>query len=287
MNIVMEKGTSFIWQNARMLDRAIFENYFLDGSPDRILSIMRLYQNPDGGFGHALEPDLRARESQPLFIEFALRTLYDCQLHDPEIAYRACDFIASHSDLTRGIPTLLPSSQSYPRAEHMLHAGWLEPAMDRLVGLVGMLNWQGVQHPWLPGAVDVCLQHLATTIYDDSHTILTAFCLVESVSKQRSDNQLFDKLSQDLLKANFFCLEVPIKSYGLTPLIFAPSPTSYCRKIFTDDQIEAHLDELLSQQQADGGWPIMWRPPSEMANCEWRAQKTVMALATLHAYGRI
>lgn len=287
MDTVLEKGARFVWQNARLLDRAIFEYHFLDGSPDRILSILRLYQNVDGGFGHALEPDLRARESQPLFVEFALRTLYDCNLRDPELAYRACEFIASHSDLERGIPTLLPSSQSYPRADHMLNSDWLQPSMDRLVGLVGMLNWQGVQHPWLPGAVEVGLHYLATTTDADAHTILTAFCLVESVSKHRSVDQLFRKLAQALLKADYFCLELPIKSYGLTPLVFAPSPNSYCRKIFTDTQIEAHLDELLTQQQADGGWSIMWTPPSEMARGEWRAQKTVIALATLRAYGKI
>jgi len=287
MHPILENGSNFIWKNARLLERAIFEYYFLDGSPDRILSILRIYQNPDGGFGDAIEPDLRAVDSQPLFVEFAFRTLYDCQLRDVDMAYRACDFISHYSDLTKGIPTLLPSSQTFPRADHMLHSGWLEPTMDRLVGLVGMLNWQGIQHPWLPTAVEACLQHLVSAKYDDSHTILTAFCLVESVSKLKPVDHLFDKLAQDLLKANYFCLEVPIKTYGLTPLNFAPTPTSYCRRIFTDAQINAHLDELITQQQPDGGWPIFWNPPSEMARCEWRAQWTLHALVTLHAYGRI
>jgi hypothetical protein len=287
MHPVLKNGSDFIWNNARLLERAIFEYYFLNGPADRILSILRLYQNLDGGFGNALEPDLRAVDSQPLFVEFGLRTLYDCQLRDLDMAYRVCDFISQYSDLTRGIPTLLPSSQPFPRADHMLHSGWLEPTMDRLVGLVGMLNWQGVQHPWLPKAVEACLVYLASAMYDDSHTILTAFCLLESVSKHRPVEQLYNKLAQDLLKANYFCLDVPIKTYGLTPLTFTPTPTSYCRRIFTDAQIEAHLDELISAQQPDGGWPILWNPPSEMARCEWRGQRTVMALVTLRAYGRI
>ena len=57
MNSILEKGANFIWENARLLERAIFEYRFLGGSADRIPLILRLYQNADGGFGHALELD--------------------------------------------------------------------------------------------------------------------------------------------------------------------------------------------------------------------------------------
>ena len=74
--MMLIKGKDFIWNNARSLERAIFARRFCAGSGKRILEILRNDQNPDGGFGHALEPDLRAPDSQPLFVEFALRTLY-------------------------------------------------------------------------------------------------------------------------------------------------------------------------------------------------------------------
>ena len=282
-----EPGAEFVWKNARLLERAIFEYYFRSGSPERIRSVLRLYQNEDGGFGHALEPDLRAPDSQPLFVEFGLRTLYECKVRDHEIAYGVCEFLAHHSDLEQGIPLLFPSSQLYPRAEHMSHAGNLLPAMDRLVGLVGLVNWQGVSHPWLPAAVEACLNYIDTSQNKDSHTILTSYCLLESVAQDKRVGALFDKLASLLKEADFFCWEAPVQSYGLTPLTFAPAPDSYCRRIFSDSQIEAHLNDLIAQQQPDGGWSIMWNPPSEMARCEWRAQRTVQALETLRAYGRI
>lgn len=287
MNTTFEKAANFIWENGRFLERAIFEYYFYKGSADRIRSILASYQNEDGGFGHALEPDLRAPDSQPVFVEFALLALYDCRIRAQDLAYRACDFIARHADLKRGIATVFPSAIGYPRADHWNNPGNQQPSMDRLVGLVGLVNWQGIRHPWLPGAVKACLESIETVTYDDAHTIKTVFCLVESVSADSPVDRLFEKLSSDLLKANYFCLETPVKTYGLTPLTFAPSPTSYCRKIFTDAQINAHLEDLLSHQQPDGGWPILWEPPGEMARREWRAQKTVQALATLRAYGKI
>ncbi len=282
-----EQGADFIWRNARLLERVIFEHHFYEGSADRVRSALRAYQAEDGGFGNALEPDLRGPDSQPIPVEFALRTMYDWNIRAPEIAYKACDFIAAHCDLTHGIPDVFASARKYPHAAHMGGTSLQQPNVDRLVGLVGMLNWQGISHPWLPGAVEACLNNITTTHYTDAHVIHTAFCLVESVPQDSHADELFSHLAAELLKADFFILEAPVKTYGLTPLIFAPFPTSYCRRIFTDAQINGHLDDLASQQQPDGGWPISWTPPSEMARWEWRAQRTLLALATLRAYGRM
>jgi hypothetical protein len=281
-----EAGENFVWQNARLLERVIFSYHFLGGPADRVLAVLRSYQNEDGGFGHAIEPDLRAPESHPLFAEFGLRILYECGLRDSDMARGVCDFLAQHADLERGIPTLLPSSRQYPRAAHWHSPSAEAPSIDRLTGLVGLANWQGHDHPWLHDAVAACVKNVATTRFSDAHTILTAFCLVESLSDRATKHKLFQRLAEELLQADYFCAEVPVESYGLTPLAFAPTPDSFCRKIFSDSQIEAHLDELESGQDDDGGWPIQWEPPSEMAACEWRAHNTVRALFTLRAYGR-
>ncbi len=55
----LSKATDFIWRTARLLDRHRFAFLFLDGPRDAVLRALRPYQNADGGFGHALEPDLR------------------------------------------------------------------------------------------------------------------------------------------------------------------------------------------------------------------------------------
>ena len=77
------------------------------------------------------------------------------------------------------------------------------------------------------------------------------------------------------------------EGYGLTPLHFAPSPTSRVRTLFDDDLIARNLDHLASLQQADGGWPVNWAPPSQAAISEWRGVVTVKALKVLRAYGRL
>ena len=54
-----------------------------------------------------------------------------------------------------------------------------------------------------------------------------------------------------------------------------------------DAIIEAFLDRLIAAQQEDGGWPIDWPAPGTTAIHEWRAIRTLEALGTLSAYGRL
>lgn len=282
-----DKAANFIWQHGRLLERRIFEYAFQKGPKHNILTALKAYQNDDGGFGSAIEPDIRAPDSQPLFTEFALRVLYDCNIKDIETTEKACHFIAKHADFKNGIPTIFPSSIHYPRANHWMNPNSTEPSFSRFTGLVGLLKWQGLEHPWLDEAVERCLKDIEVKSYDDAHTILTAFCLIESSPQSDYIKGLHDKLSKELVLANYFNLDAGSQGYGLTPLEFAPSSTSYCRSLFTEEVIQKHLQVIESQQNEDGGWPIEWDPPGETAKFEWRAYKTLETLVTLHSYGRI
>jgi hypothetical protein len=65
MNVDLSAANDFMAAHARILDRRRFE--LLNGRADAsaVLAALRAYRNPDGGYGHGLEPDLRAPESQP------------------------------------------------------------------------------------------------------------------------------------------------------------------------------------------------------------------------------
>jgi hypothetical protein len=279
-----QKAVQFVWTNARLLERRVFEHAFFGGSANDVVRALRAYQNDDGGFGHALEPDLRAPDSQPLFAEFGLRTLYESRIQDAALASDVCRYLAQHADLKHGIATITESSRHYPRAEHWNYPQSEQPSFSRLTGLVGLLNWQGIQDAWLDNAVDVCLQHIGSEKYEDSHTILTAFCLLESLPQTDAIRELYNKLAEELMKAHFFRLDAAAQGYGLTPLDFAPVSDAYCRPIFSDAVIEEHLKALASEQDEDGGCPIQWQPPSELAKLEWRAYRTVKSLITLQSY---
>ncbi len=47
----------------------------------------------------------------------------------------------------------------------------------------------------------------------------------------------------------FFIENTPVRSYGLTPLHFAPRPDAALRKASRTWTIEAHLEDLLGRQE--------------------------------------
>jgi len=59
MPIFRRAAENFIWSAARLLDRHRYAMSFADGPAGPVIDSLRGYRNPDGGFGHALEPDLR------------------------------------------------------------------------------------------------------------------------------------------------------------------------------------------------------------------------------------
>jgi hypothetical protein len=72
-----------------------------------------------------------------------------------------------------------------------------------------------------------------------------------------------------------------------TPLDFAPYPDSIARRLFDEATIEAHLDHLAASQADDGGWTFNWLAWSPVAASEWRGSRTMDALRTLRANGRL
>ena len=75
MTNVFARAETFIWSNARLLERRLFAYHFRGGSRYAVLAALRAYQNDDGGFGQALEPDIRCPDSQPVPVQHALEIL--------------------------------------------------------------------------------------------------------------------------------------------------------------------------------------------------------------------
>ena len=76
------KARSFIYRNARPLDIARWQYHFEGGSKDAVLTALSSYQNEDGGFGHALEPDAWNPNSSPIQTWVAMEILREIGFTD-------------------------------------------------------------------------------------------------------------------------------------------------------------------------------------------------------------
>ena len=281
---VFEKAADFITTNARLLERRIFDHRFLGQPVSGVLDALQAYQNPDGGLGHALEPDLRTQRSQPIFAEVGLKTLWEVDAKYEELVGPLCDFLARCASPEGLLPPVLQSGLESPRAAHWEGDFALKPSLLVTLGVCGLLHFQGVEHPWLTRVTEVCRRRLLESPPEESHMLLGATFYV---SHAPGGAELFDPVAEAIPTSRFFIADAPASEYGLTPLHFAPSPDSPWVGLFTQQQLEAHLEDLLSRQQEDGGWPISWKAPGPAAELEWRGRTTLDALTTLIAYGAV
>lgn len=69
------KISNWIHRNARPLDLARWAYHFENGDSDEVIKMLSFYQNEDGGFGHALEPDSWNPHSTPITTNTAAEIL--------------------------------------------------------------------------------------------------------------------------------------------------------------------------------------------------------------------
>jgi len=281
----LDRAATFVWGHARLLERALFARRFLAGPAEPVVAALLAYRNPDGGFGHALEPDVRSPHSMPLHCEMALRALQDAGVRHGEIAEGICRFLASVAEPSGRVPSVLPGVLDYPHAAH-----WRAPSAadspNPTAALVGLLRAQGAEHPWLERAESWCLARLAEPV-GEAHQIAACLVFLEHAPERARAGALALAVAGQAAKASFYRGDPASDGYGVSPLQLCPTPASAGRGAFDDALLAAHLDALAAAQQDDGGWPISFAPPSPAAVHEWRGRWTLEALAALRAYGRL
>lgn len=287
MDQIIEKAADFIWRNGRLLERRRFEYLFKGGSPDLVLSALKAYQNEDGGFGNALEPDKRTPHSQPVDQEIALQIMGETK-SEMQMLLAQCDFLETVTKDDGGVPVTLSSVNSYPHAPWWTCDNDNPPASINPTGsIVGWLHKFRVNHPWLNRATDYCWNVVETYVPTTGHDMFCILTFLQYVPDREKAICVFDRLTPIILASDMIAMDVDAQGYVHKPLDYAATPLSICRSWFSDDVINRHLDALIVQQQSDGGWPIFWECVSKATELEWRGMATINALKTLKAYGRL
>lgn len=280
-------ATAFMWRTARLLDRRRFARLFLDGERQSVVEALRPYQNPDGGFGNALEPDIRAPVSQPVPTWKALCILDEAEaFHDPMVS-QVCDYLLSITTAEGGVPYALASVRDYPRAPWWEPEGKPEPAsLNPTAAIAALLHKHHIEHPWLIAATDYCWRKLDAMDETSAYEMRAVLPFLDFVSDRQRAELVFERIGPKILEQKLVALIPTTEEDPHSPLKFAPNPNSLARRLFSDTVIEAHVDALASEQLEDGGWTINWLAWNPAGVFEWRGILTIEALVTLRAFGR-
>ena len=285
MHVNLAQAYDFIFKNARLLERQLFAWIFEGGSREAVLHALLAYQNADGGFGNALEPDKRDPGSQPVDVDIAFHLLEKLDAFDHPCVLQACDFLARIAAPEGGVPFALPSVMGYPRAPWWNVPPEPPASLNPTASLAGILLAHNVQHPWLDRALPYCWQAIAGNDSIEYHDLMPMIAFLQHAPEtQRAAGEL-ERIRGRIIDNQLVSLDPAASGYVHPPLDWAPMPHLWTRSLFSDAVLQADLNRLIAQQQADGGWPISWQPVSTAVELEWRGCRTVEALSTLKAYG--
>ncbi|GAA3376001.1 MULTISPECIES: hypothetical protein [Streptomyces] len=293
----LARAERFTWLTARVLEQRRFAFHFLGGDPDPVDAALGSYLGDDGGYGHALDPDLRGPLSQPLHTAHALRILDALGRCSGQRIERLCRHLTRVSTPEGALPLVLAGPRDYPAAPY--HPVCDDPPGTLLTTgpVVGILHRNRIWHAWLFRATDFCWERVETLRQTHPYEVQSAVAFLDGAPDRARAAAAADRLGRLVRERRLAVLEpdrraeyptAPGYAPGeqLFPYDYARRPESLARGWFTDEEMRRSLDFLAAEQQPDGGWPVHRRAWAPGSSLERRPIATLEALLTLRAYGR-
>jgi hypothetical protein len=276
----------FVYDDARLLERHRLAALFEGAPSGRVLDALRPYRNDDGGWGHALEPDLRGPDSQVSGALSALEVLAEVGAAEPAVmplVTETADWLASVALPDGRVPHVLPTAAGYPAAP------WMQPNDGGMLTFaIAAHLWElGAEHPWLDAATTWCWQQLDGEALVGGYTVKFAVGFLDAVPEPDRVAAAVERLRPAFREDGTIPVEGGQDDEKLTPLLISPTPGAPSRALFTDAQIDAELDRLEREQLDDGGWDFDFLHWSPGQTVEWRGIVTLGALQTLRLHGRL
>jgi hypothetical protein len=300
------RARDFIHSQARPLEKVLFELEFEEGSVENVLLELRKFQNPDGGFGQALEPDLRTPTSSALCSEIGLRYLAERNIPaDHPMVGVAVAYLLDSFDAAAQIWRVIPED-----ANDHPHAPWWHDEDGSLVqtfddfrvipraGILAALYQYAelVSAEWLAAVTERTVSDIENLAMEQfgggGDTLVYALRLAEAPGLATSLKSRLVPRLREVTKTVVTRDPEKWGSYSIPPLKIASTPQSLAADLLRDD-LQNHLDYLIEQQTAAGCWEPTWSwfgsyPEQwEQAKIEWRGLLTLDNLLALRAFGRV
>lgn len=298
MTHAVDRAEHFIWLTARALEQRRFTHQFLEPDAGGVEAALCAYLRPDGGFGYALEPDLRGPAPQPLHAAFALRVLEETGTREPRFLEPLIEHLAGLSGPDGGLPAVHPGQRGYPSSAALTLLDEPPGALLSTGTVVGLLHRLGVAHPWLERATEFCWNAVENLGASHPYEVEAAVTFLDGVPHRSRAEEAAQRLGEAVRQQRMFVTEphrageFPLSGgYGPGeyhfPYNVARTPDSLARAWFSEQEMDEALDFLAAEQEADGGWPILWHEWAPGTRLEWRPIITLESLRTLRAYGRL
>lgn len=287
-------AVAFCATHARLVERRRLAFHLGATDPAPVMTALLAYRNADGGFGWALEPDLRSATSQPVGALTALETLEELAPAGGDVAAAVCDWLASVTLPGGGLPFGLHGAADPGSAPWWAASDPEQPSLHLTAAIataavrLAARHPEVADHPWLAGVVEWCLERIGEAAGHTGYELMYVVRFLDAVAP--GDERAMAHLERlaTTLPADW---TLPVAGgqddERLRPLQISPRPGTPLRSLAPPGVIDADLDRVAAGQQPDGGWTVDFASATALAAIEWRGIATVDALLTLVTNGRL
>lgn len=144
----LASAKDLIFREGRLLERQLYRYFFEDGDRAACIKALQAYQNPDGGFGNGIEPDLLCPGSSAIGAETALYVLNLLELPEPRLVLPLLNWLAANQDDAGGMRHPPQDLTEYPH-----QPWWQGDDQERVLTLAAQLSdWQAANPAFFAGA---------------------------------------------------------------------------------------------------------------------------------------
>jgi hypothetical protein len=298
--IQIHKAQDFLKESDRKLDYQLYNYYFHNGTKEAVANELATYQNKDGGFGKAIEPDFRLPSSSPLATTVGLQYASEIQLDadHPIITKAIAYLLQTYNEEIGGWSAVSREVNTYPHApwwqyheetdKSGVESHWANPSAE----IIGYLHeyQQLVPQKLLMTVTNLALTRIEKSVAQmEMHDLLCVIKLAEKVdskNRQKLMALMKDKIVQTVAKS-----EKEWEQYGPKPLTFSPSPSALMYP-YVKDYVKENIQYELANFNDEGYWEPNWswgqfEDVWLKAKEEWKAILTVKMLKSLKEYNMI
>lgn len=262
----------FILKNSRPLDMARWNYLFEDGSKEDVISVLKTYQNDDGGFANALEPDCWNINSTPLQTWVATQIIKEINLEDKThpIIKGILDYLSSKDEFDghrwHGLNTVV-TNDNYPHAPWWSYKQKQELTYNPTASLIGFI----LKYAEKDTAIYKSACELSKEAYDyfknnfPLESMHESACFVELYNYMKEcsifnllDMKEFKKLLQKQIKQVItYDTKIWSTDYICKPSLFINSKSS---DFYLENKeiCDFEYEFILKTQNEDGSWGVTW-----------------------------
>ncbi len=294
----------FVYRNARPIDLYRWQHHMENTSAQQIYQALSAYQNPDGGFGHALEADAWNPHSTPIQTSTAAHILWDNGLLEKNhpLVWGILQYLDSGKDMAehRWL-NIVPSNNDYP------HAPWWEmesvSTSHSEFNPTAILAGAGLYFAPERSSLFVRCKKIAGELIAaflsapeiSMHSLLCVESLMNWIKKAGliSMFPMEDLEAQVLVQENRLMQSDKDKwdGYACRPseFIHTPQHPLYAQN---KELVERELDWLEEKRNADGVWEITWSwagydKAFAISENWWKVDIAIRNMRYLKAFGRL